>query len=80
MNTAPEAAEMTLEEAVWVDADRVGGVPCFRGTRVPVQNLWDYVRGGHMVAEFRIDFPSVRPEHIDTVLLDAERAQAASLG
>ena len=32
-------ATMTLEEAVWVDPDRMSGAPCFRGSRLPVQQV-----------------------------------------
>ena len=53
---------MTLEEAVWVDAGRMSGVPCVRGTRLPVQQLFDRLVDGAsldgFVAEFRIDRPA----------------------
>ena len=52
-------ATMTLEEAVWVDPDRMGGAPCFRGSRLPVQHLFDWLADGvpldEFVEEFRID-------------------------
>lgn len=38
--------KMTLEEAVWVDPDRMSGVPCFRGSRVSVQQLFDWLADG----------------------------------
>ena len=72
MQPATDEEVMSLEEAVWVDADRVSGTPCFRGTRVPVQNLWDYVKGGHMLAEFHLDFPGVTPAQVASVLTHAE--------
>lgn len=31
----------------------------FRGTRVPFQALIDYLEGGHPLADFLDDFPSV---------------------
>ncbi len=37
----------------------LGGTPCFRGTRVPLKNLIDYIEGGYPLAEFLEDFPSV---------------------
>ena len=50
---------MSLEEAVWLDPARMSGVPCFRGTRVPVQQLFDWLEEGvpldEFVREFRID-------------------------
>ena len=42
-----------------VDPERLSGVPCFKGTRVPVQNLLDYIEGGSTIDEFFNDYPSV---------------------
>ena len=57
-----------------VSADRLGGEPCFTGTRVPVRALIDYVEGGHALAEFLQDFPSVTREHAIAVLELARQA------
>lgn len=57
--------------------ERLGGEPCFTGTRVPVRTLIDYVEGGHPLAEFLDDFPSVSREHAIAVL---ELARQALLG
>ncbi len=40
----------------------MSGAPVFAGTRVPVQNLLDYLAGGHPLEEFLEDFPTVRRE------------------
>ena len=48
-----------LDEVIWVDPERLSGVPCFKGTRVPVQNLLDYIEGGSTIDEFFKDYPSV---------------------
>lgn len=40
----------------------LGGIPVFRGTRMPFKNLLDYVKDGHTLAEFLEDFPSVTRE------------------
>ncbi len=37
------------------DPEILGGIPCFRGTRVPFQNLLDYLEAG----EFLEQFPTV---------------------
>ena len=37
----------------------MSGAPVFRGTRVPVQTIIDYFAGGHPLAEFLDDFPTV---------------------
>ena len=35
------------------------GIPVFRGTRVPVQILFDYLEGGETLEEFLNGFPTV---------------------
>lgn len=60
--TAEQKAK--LHEVIWVDPKRVSGAPCFRGTRVPVQNLLDYIEGGSTLDRFLIDFPSVTREQL----------------
>jgi uncharacterized protein (DUF433 family) len=35
------------------------GVPVFRGTRVPVQTLFDYLEGGETLEDFLAGFPTV---------------------
>jgi uncharacterized protein (DUF433 family) len=37
----------------------MGGTPVFRGTRVPVQTLVDYLEAGDRLDDFLEDFPSV---------------------
>ncbi len=44
---------------IWIDPERVSGVPCFTDTRVPVQNLFDYIGTGESIETFLEHFPSV---------------------
>ncbi len=44
------------------DPQVLGGMPVFRGTRVPFKNLLDYLEGGHTLGEFLEEFPSVTRE------------------
>ena len=37
----------------------MSGALCFAGTRVPVQNLFDYLEGSSSLEDFLEDFPSV---------------------
>ena len=53
---------------------RLGGEPCFAGTRVPVRTLIDYIEGGRDLAEFLVDFPDVSREHAVAVLELARQA------
>ncbi len=45
-----------------IDPDVMSGAAVFAGTRVPVQNLFDYIEGGEDLSEFLDDFPSVSRE------------------
>ena len=38
------------------------GTPVFKGTRVPIQSLFDHLKGGVSLDEFLEDFPSVTRE------------------
>ena len=53
-----------LGEVIWVDPERMSGTPCFKGTRVPVQNLLDYIEGGSTIDEFFEDYPSVTRDQV----------------
>ena len=44
------------------DPEILGGTVVFIGTRVPLQNLVDYLEGGYSLDEFLDDFPSVSRE------------------
>jgi len=44
------------------DPEIMGGTPVFIGTRVPVQNLFDYVKSKEGIEEFLDQFPSVSRE------------------
>jgi len=46
-------------EVIVRDPEVLGGMPVFRGTRVPFKNLLDYLEGGHTLDEFLQEFPSV---------------------
>ena len=47
------------ESLVKRDPEIMSGALCFRGTRVPVKNLFDYLEGSSSLEEFLKDFPSV---------------------
>lgn len=59
-------------QTIHIDPDILGGTPVFRGTRVPVQNLFDYLEGGQTLGEFLDDFPLVSREQALNVLQLAE--------
>ncbi|MBL8154939.1 MAG: DUF433 domain-containing protein [Anaerolineae bacterium] len=49
----------------------LGGIPVFYGTRVPVQNLIDYLAGGETIGSFLDDFPTVSREQVIRFLDEA---------
>jgi uncharacterized protein (DUF433 family) len=51
--------ERLRDLVVWQDSDRMSGAPCFVGTRVPVQTLFDYLESGDSLDAFLADFPGV---------------------
>ena len=53
--------------------DILGGIPCFAGTRVPVESLFDHIRAGYTVDYFLSQFPTVKREQVDAVLRLAEQ-------
>jgi uncharacterized protein (DUF433 family) len=54
------------------DRDILGGTPVFRGTRVPVQALFDYLEGGETLEEFLQGFPTVTREAAVAALEEAK--------
>ena len=46
----------------------LGGTPVFRGTRVPVKTLIDYLKAGDDVDDFLSDFPTVTREQTSMLL------------
>lgn len=50
----------------------LGGTPVFRGTRVPVQTLFDYLEGGETLEDFLQGFPTVTRETAIAALEEAK--------
>jgi uncharacterized protein (DUF433 family) len=48
-----------MEPAVVRDPEIMHGIPVFRGTRVPVQTLFDYLEAGETVEDFLEGFPTI---------------------
>jgi uncharacterized protein (DUF433 family) len=58
-------------EAVTINPEILGGTPVFAGTRVPVQNLFDYLEGGYTVDQFLERFSWVSRDDVRAVLADS---------
>ena len=52
--------------------DILGGTPVFRGTRVPIQALLDYLEGGQTLEDFLEGFPTVSREAAIAALEEAK--------
>ncbi len=61
-----------------VDSEIMSGTPVFNGTRVPLQNLFDYLETGDSIEEFLEDFPSVRREQVVGLLEISQKMILAS--
>ena len=57
-----------LKGVVQSDPEIMGGTPVFVGTRVPLQNLIDYLEGGESIEDFLDGFPSVKRTQVITVI------------
>jgi len=65
---------MTSSDLITIDPDVLGGTPVFKGTRVPVRSLSEYLERDYSLAEFLECFPSVTKAMASKVL---ERSEAA---
>ena len=78
------ANTIALEKIVSRDPAIHSGDLVFAGTRVPVDSLVDYLKGGHSIEDFLQDFPTVERWQLESYLelspegLDHLRAQDAS--
>lgn len=57
-----------LKGIVSSDPEIMGGTPVFTDTRVPLQNLIDYLEGGQSIEDFLDGFPSVKREQVLSVI------------
>jgi len=58
----------------------LGGIPCFRGTRVPFQNLLDYLESGDTLDQFLEQFPTVTRQMAIEALENAKESLLTRIG
>ncbi len=51
-----------------IDPEILGGTPVFNGTRLPIKNLFDYLKAGKSIDEFLEDFETVKREQVIRIL------------
>lgn len=61
-----------MNSVITISPDIQSGEPVFSGTRVPVKNLFEYLKGGDTIDEFLEGFPSVSREQVLELLNLAE--------
>jgi uncharacterized protein (DUF433 family) len=65
---------MSSQNLIEVNPNKMSGIPVFRGTRVPIQNLFDCIEEGETIVQFLEQFPTVTREQVNGVLeLSKER-------
>lgn len=65
---------MKSDDMITVDPDILGGTPVFKGTRVPVKALFDYLEDNYALEEFLECFPTVTREMACRILERSEQA------
>ena len=59
---------MEIRELISIDPEILGGQPVFKGTRVPIETLFDHLEAGVSLAEFLEDFPTVTKDQATATL------------
>ena len=68
---------MKVSELIVTDPEVLGGVPVFKGTRVPIKSLFEYLENNYTLEEFLECFPTVTRDQARHLL---ECSEAAVLG
>ena len=59
---------------ITIDVNKMGGVPCIRGLRIPVATVVDMVADGMSEKEILAAYPDLQPEDIQEALRFAAEA------
>jgi len=65
---------MDAVDLITIDPEILGGVPVFKGTRVPIRTLFEYLENDYSLEEFVECFPSVTRDLARQVLECSEQA------
>ena len=63
-----------MNNLITISPNIQSGTPVFFNTRVPIKNLFDYLKGGNSTKEFLEDFPSVKKEQVFAIIELAENS------
>ena len=79
--TPSQCYNFAMDPIVTINPKVMHGTPCFAGTRVAVQTLFDHFEAGYNVDGFLEQFPTVRREQVIALLeqskQEAERSAVA---
>lgn len=64
---------MQLSDIINIDPEILGGQSVFKGTRVPVESLFDHLEAGVSLEEFLEDFPTVDKQQALAILAIANK-------
>lgn len=59
---------LRVKDYIYIDKEILSGNPVFKGTRVPVQTLFDHLEKGIPLDEFLDDFPTVTRDQAVAVI------------
>lgn len=65
---------MNSSDIITIDPEILGGAPVFKGTRVPIKTLFEYLENNYSLEEFLECFPSVSRKLACQVLERSEQA------
>jgi uncharacterized protein (DUF433 family) len=65
---------MDIKELITIDDEILGGQTVFKGTRVPVETMFDHLEAGITLDEFLADFPTVTKQQVIALLDWATKA------
>jgi len=68
-----------MAHAIVRDPETMHGAPVFRGTRVPVQTLFEYLEGGDSLEDFLAGFPTVSRAQAVHALEEAKQLLLANI-
>ena len=66
-----------MHQVIIRDPEIMHGIPVFRGTRVPVQTLFEYLEAGESLVDFLEGFPTVSREMAIQVLEECKELRLA---
>ena len=68
---------INVKEYITVDPEILGGQPVFKGTRVPIESLFDHLENGITLDDFLLDYPTVSRNQAIAIIEIAARIMSS---